>query len=108
MSVALSPLQGGVILTLVESVGDYALKRFATGGSPLFFAIGFGIYGALAAILVWLFKSLGFAITNAYWDATSNIITMAVGYFLLHESYTVRQWIGMGVLTLGMLLINGN
>ena len=107
MSLALTPFRGGLLLTLVESVGDYALKRFATGGSPLFFALGFGIYGALAAILVWLFKTLGFAITNAYWDATSNVITMAVGYFLLRESYSVRQWIGMAVLTLGMLLING-
>lgn len=99
---------GGTLLTLVESVGDYALKRYALGGQPLYFALGFGVYGALAAILVWLFKSLGLAITNAYWDATSNVLSMMVGYFLLHEVYSAKQWIGMAVVTAGMFLINGN
>lgn len=74
----------------------------------MFFALGFGIYGALAAILVWLFKTLGLAITNAYWDALSNVTGMAIGYFLLKESYTFRQWVGMFILTLGMFLVNGS
>jgi multidrug transporter EmrE-like cation transporter len=104
----ISPLMGGTLLTLIESVGDYALKRFALEGHPLAFAVGFGIYGALAAVLVYLFKTLGLAITNAYWDATSNVISMLVGYFLLHEVYEVKQWIGMGIVTVGMLLINGH
>ena len=108
MPFVLTPFRGGLLLTLVESVGDYALKRFATGGSPAFFALGFGVYGALAGILVWLFKTLGLAITNAYWDALSNIAGMAMGFFLLKESYTFRQWIGMTLLTLGMFLVNGN
>jgi multidrug transporter EmrE-like cation transporter len=108
MPFALTPFRGGLLLTLVESVGDYALKRFATGGSPAFSALGFGVYGALAAILVWLFKTLGLAITNAYWDALSNVAGMAMGFFLLQESYTLRQWIGMILLTFGMVLVNGN
>lgn len=103
-----TPFMGGTLLTLIESVGDYALKRYALEGNPLAFAVGFGIYGSLAAVLVWLFKSLGLAIVNAYWDATSNIISMIVGYFLLHEVYSAKQWIGMIVVTVGMLLINGN
>ena len=104
----LSPLLGGTLLTVVESVGDYALKRFATGGSPLFFALGFGIYGSLAGILVWLFRTVCLAILNSYCDATSNVLSMMVGYFLLKEVYSVKQWIGMTIVTIGLFLINGN
>ena len=104
----MTPLMGGTLLTLVESVGNYALKRYALEGHPLAFLVGFSIYGALATILVWLFRSFGLAIVNAYWDATSNVISMIVGYFLLHEVYSAKQWIGMFVVTAGMFLINGN
>ena len=106
--VHMTPLLGGTLLTLIESVGDYALKRFATGASPLFFALGFGVYGSLAGILVWLFRTFGLAILNTYWDATSNVLSMFVGYFLLKEVYSLKQWIGMAVVTIGMFLINGN
>ena len=104
----ITPLMGGTLLTLVESVGDYALKRYALEGHPLAFFVGFGTYCSLAFLLVWIFRSFGLAIVNAYWDATSNVISMIVGYFLLHEVYSAKQWIGMMVVTVGMLLINGN
>ena len=104
----LTPALGGIILTLVEGAGDLALKKYAIGGAPWLFAFGTGIYVLLASILTWMFKSLGFAITNAYWDATSNLFTMAIGYLVLKESYTPRQWIGMIIVSVGIYLINGN
>ncbi len=104
----ITPLIGGSILTIVEGVGDYALKRFAIGGANWLYPIGVGIYVLLANILVHLFKTLGFAITNAYWDATSNLFTMAIGYLVFRESYTPLQWLGMFIVTVGIILLNGN
>lgn len=104
----LTPALGGIILTFVEGAGDLALKKYAIGGAPWLFAFGTGIYILLAVVLTWLFKTLGFAITNAYWDATSNLFTMGVGYLILKESYTPTQWIGMIIVSLGLYLINGH
>jgi drug/metabolite transporter (DMT)-like permease len=104
----LTPAYAGVLLTLVEGAGDLALKKYAIGGASWLYAFGTGIYILLASILVWLFKHLGFAITNAYWDATSNLFTMGVGYLILKESYTLRQWVGMIIVSVGIYLINGN
>jgi multidrug transporter EmrE-like cation transporter len=104
----LTPLQGGILLTLSEAIGDYALKKYAIGGGLVFAAVGVLTYMGLSGILIWLFKTLGLAITNAYWDAMSNIMTMAMGYFIFNEVYTIKQWIGMFVVTAGILLINGN
>ncbi len=102
------PLLGGTILTLVEGVGDFALKKYAVGGVWGFLPLGVTVYVALAFLLVWLFKTTGFAILNATWDATSNVFTMLVGYFIFKEVYTVREWAGMFMVTLGLVLINGS
>lgn len=100
-----TPFIGGLILTLVEAVGDFSIKKYVQGSGLGFLGIGVGVYLSLVGLLVWLFKSLGLAITNSYWDATSNIISMVVGACLLHETYTLKQWLGMALVGFGMFLI---
>ena len=95
----------GVLLTLTESVGDYALKVFATNGSKPMLGLGMTVYAGLAGMLAWLFKFNGLAITNAFWDATSNVLTMFMGAVLFKETYTARQWAGMVAVTLGIALM---
>ena len=102
------PILGGTILTLVEGIGDYALKKYAIGAPWGYMAIGITIYNALAFLLIWLFKHVGFALLNATWDATSNLFTMIVGVLVFKESYTIREWIGMAFVTLGLVFINGS
>jgi multidrug transporter EmrE-like cation transporter len=102
----LAPLYGGVLLSLIEGVGSYSLKRFAVGGASMFLSFGMAVYLALAGVLTWLMKSNGLALVNAYWDGTSNLLTMLMGSFIFNEKYTVRQWIGMGTIALGILIID--
>lgn len=103
----MNPITGGVILSAVEALGDTALKKYAVDGGKLFLSAGMGIYILLSIILVQLFKTMGLAITNTYWDATSNLITMAIGFFIFKEKYTIRQWIGMFIVSIGIFLIDG-
>ncbi len=103
----MNPLVGGVLLSTVEALGDSALKKYAIDGGNWLLGAGIGVYVFLALILSHLFKSMGLAITNSYWDATSNLLTMAVGFLILKEKYTVRQWIGMFVVSIGIFLIDG-
>ena len=103
----MNPLFGGTLLTLVEGVGDYALKKYAMGSSASFLSLGVSVYIALSFVLVWLFQHTGFAILNASWDALSNIFTMALGYLVFKESYSLREWLGMGLVTIGLVFING-
>jgi multidrug transporter EmrE-like cation transporter len=102
----LNPFLSGTLLSLVEAVGDYSLKRYATGAGSLFFGVGFAIYGLLAVILSWTFQSNGMAIVNTFWDGTSNIVNMLVAALLLKESYSFKQWLGMSIVSLGLFLIN--
>ncbi len=104
----MQPIVGGILLTLVEGVGDWALKKYAIGGAWGLLPIGVIVYNALAFLLVWLFKHIGFAILNATWDATSNVFTMIVGALVFKEVYSMREWIGMMLVTLGLVFINGS
>lgn len=99
---------GGILLTVVEALGDYALKKYAIGGTSAFLGIGVGVYVILAGILAILFKHLGFAILNATWDGTSNLLTMLLGAFAFQETYTIREWLGMGSVAVGLFLINSS
>ncbi len=101
------PILAGTMLTLVEGVGDFALKKYAIGSAFSYLPIGISIYIALAFLLVWLFQHVGFAMLNATWDATSNVLTMIVGALVFKEVYTLREWAGMAMVTLGLVLING-
>ncbi len=101
------PILGGSILTIVEGIGSYALKKYAIGGAWGYLSFGVTIYVALAFLLVWLFQHVGFAILNASWDATSNVMTMLIGSLAFKEVYTTREWAGMILVTLGLVLING-
>ena len=102
---SVTPFFGGLILTIVEAFGDSALKKYALGAGTAFFAGGLTVYAALAGILAWIFKTSGLAITNAYWDGLSNLMTMGLGFFIFKEVYTVKQWIGMLTVTAGVLLM---
>lgn len=102
---SVTPFFGGLMLTVVEALGDSALKKYALGAGNAFLISGLSVYAILAGMLAWLFKSLGLAITNAYWDGLSNLMTMGLGFFVFKEVYTVKQWIGMIVVTIGIVLL---
>jgi multidrug transporter EmrE-like cation transporter len=98
---------GGVLLTLTEALGDFALKKYAIGAPWGLLGLGIGVYIVLACMLAILFKHLGFAILNATWDGTSNFLSMLMGAFVFQETYTIREWLGMASVGIGLFLING-
>jgi len=105
-------------LTLVELVGDWSLKRaaVATIGSKEYFpttskgvvALLAGIvsYSALALIIYTSNRmGLSWGITNSYWNAINNLVTPLVFMLIFGEKYTLIQWIGFFVISVGILLV---
>lgn len=91
-------LQAGVLLSLVETVGDYG----AATQNPVLTAVG---YNALAFTLYQSLKTNSLILTNSYWDATSNIATTLVG-LLIGERPSARQWIGVLTISAGILILH--
>lgn len=93
----MTALQAGVLLSLVETVGDYG----AATQNPALTVAG---YNALAFTLYQSLKTNPLILTNSYWDATSNIATTLVGYGL-GERPSALQWVGILTITVGILIL---
>lgn len=93
-----TPAGWSLLLTGVEAVGDYGAKI----QNPL---LTLGGYNLLAATLYQALKTNGLALTNAWWDGVSNVVTMFLGVIVFGERITTREGIGAALITLGLFLI---
>lgn len=93
-----SSLRAGVILSLTEIIGDYGAKI----QTPI---LAYGAYLMLAHELLGFLKNGSLTLVNANWDGISNLCTMIMG-MMLGERFTPEQYLGLGMITIGLFLIN--
>lgn len=92
-----SPIHAGVVLSLTELVGDYGAKI----QNPVLTLFG---YNLLALELLGFLKGGSLTLVNSNWDGISNVFTMVLG-FLMGERFTDKQYLGLGLITMGLFLI---
>lgn len=102
-------VRAGAVLTLVEAVGDYNLRQYAKE-DPSFWrlAVGGAVYLGLAGLITQSLQrpDVSLGLLNTSWDATSTILTAGVGA-VAGETYSPRQWAGIGLCAVGIWLIDG-
>ena len=97
----------GSQLTVVEAVGDFALKQAAQSRSSTLKLFGIGWYALLGRTLANLLESgEKLSILNAYWDATSNVLTYAIGWLWFGEQISSKQHLGFALTLLGGFLLS--
>ena len=94
---SLTSFSSGVVLTLTEFVGDYGAKI----QSPL---LAYSGYNLLSYELIGMLKNNPLSLVNAYWDGISNLMTLALGYFL-GERLSDSQYFGAFLISAGLLLL---
>jgi multidrug transporter EmrE-like cation transporter len=97
-------LRWATLMTAIESVGDASLKVSAKTSDPKFFALGQASYITQAYVLSLALKDNKLGVVNAYWNAMTNITNLLIG-MAGGESYTSSQFLGIGLITVGILLI---
>lgn len=99
----------GSQLTFVEAIGDFALKQAATTDSVPLRVFGIAWYAFLGKTLADLLRSgQKLSILNAYWDATSNVLTYCIGWLWFGEKLSKRQHLGFALTLLGGTLLSDN
>lgn len=88
----------GVVLSLTELLGDYGAKI----QKPV---LAYGGYFLLATELLMFLQRGSLTLVNSNWDGISNVCTMIMGY-MLGERFTQTQYLGLGLITVGLFLIN--
>lgn len=94
------------IITLLDITGIVCAKFYSINKSPLLILATVLLFGSAGYVFARSLKYEGVAITNVLWIALSVIITTIIGYFFFKEQITFIQFIGIGVITIGLILIN--
>lgn len=94
------------LITLLDLAGTVCAKFYYIHKSPLLLVATFLFFGAAGYIFAKSVQYEGIAITNAIWIALSVIAVTIVGYFIFKEEIAPIQFIGIGVIMFGLLLIN--
>jgi multidrug transporter EmrE-like cation transporter len=92
-------LGGALVLTATEVVADTAAK---VGNQA---AITYGGYMVLAYELQEVFKHNGIGLTNAYWNALTNVTHTLIGRQIFGEVLSTQQYVGIGLVTAGIFLM---
>ena len=96
----MSSFYQGIVLSIIELVGDYGAK---VQNLPLSL-LG---YNTLSIYLTSILgKSDGASLTliNSNWDGISNLMTMALGY-AIGERFSTSQHIGLILISFGLFLL---
>jgi len=97
-------LKWALLMTAIESVGDASLKQHAKTEKLEFFALGEAAYISQAYVFSKALKNNKLGIVNAYWNGMTNITDCLIG-MAMGETYGTPQLVGIGLITVGILLI---
>ena len=92
-------LGGALVLTATEVVADTAAKVGNQAG------LTYAGYGALAYELQHVLKNNGLGLTNAYWNAFTNVTHTLIGRQFFGEVLTTQQYVGIVLVTAGIFLM---
>jgi multidrug transporter EmrE-like cation transporter len=93
-------------LSLSEVVGDFGFRAFARHGGMANFGQGAAGYIGVIYFLIKCFSSANVIYVNGMWDGMSAVIETLAAYFILGDRLNTRiQWIGLGLLIVGITMV---
>ena len=92
-------------IVTIGAAGDYNLARFAKEGNWWHLGFGYGAYAIVIAMFIKAIKDKGLAWANTAWDGWSNIATGLVALVLLGERPTLKELLGMVLVSAGLFLL---
>lgn len=92
-------------VALIELLGDVSLQTYAKHDDPIGLSIGLVSYGFLLKHWVKALEKEPLAWANSMWDGTSSLLTSAYCAIVLQEELSQTQWLGTGLISLGIILM---
>jgi len=93
------------IITLLDITGVICAKFYSINKFPLLLISTVLLFGGAGYVFTRSLQYEGMAIVNILWVALSVIITTIIGYFIFQEEITNTQLIGIGIITIGLILV---
>lgn len=94
------------IVALVELVADYLLKKWSFDHRRWWFLAGGMVVYAVVGCMYGVALLLGdLTIANSIWQVLSVVSVTVMGVFLFRERPTIGQWIGIAIITAGLIVM---
>ncbi len=94
------------LITILDLVASLCAKYWSMNKNPLLLIATFLLLGGAGIVFARSLRYEGMAITNVIWIAMSIIMVTIAGYFFFKEQIAPIQLIGIGVIMIGLVLIN--
>ena len=94
------------LITLLDIAGSICAKYYSLSKKPSLLIATVIFFGAAGFVFAKSLKFEGMAITNVLWIALSILIITIIGYFAFKEDISHLQLLGIGVIMVGLILIN--
>jgi len=94
------------LLIVFDLVAMTSGKLYANTHNPWWLASAVFNFALVGLFFAWVTTYKGLAITNILWAAASTIFATAAGYWYFKEAITPLQLIGVGVILIGLVLVN--
>ena len=93
-------------LSLVEIIGDFALKEFANKGGLVPLTFGIGGYVGVVYMLIVSLQGSSVLLVNGAWDGISALLESIAAYIFLGERFHSNfQYIGLIFIIIGVYLL---
>lgn len=92
-------------MVTIEAFGDYQLALYAKEAQWWNLGFGYASYAVLLSMFIKAIKEKGLAWANTAWDGWSNIATGLVAILALGEKPTIKEFLGMILISAGLFLL---
>lgn len=95
-----------ITLSVVEIIGDFALKQYANKGGIGNLALGVAGYIGVVGMLIISLQGSTILMVNSAWDGMSTIIESLAALIILGERFdNIWQYVGLFMITSGIYLL---
>jgi multidrug transporter EmrE-like cation transporter len=96
-----------ILLTFVESIAIFSIKKYETSGNWKFFILAGLINGIMVTYLfLRALKYKGVGMTNFIWNIFSTLLVFLIGIYFFKETITNYEYIGIILILVGMILLS--
>lgn len=96
-------------MAAVGALADTLLKKASLETHYIinrWFLAGAVIHGMTAFGWVWVMRNLKLAVLGVVYSLSTVVLLTLVGALFFHETLTAREWLGLGLAVLSMLLLS--